>query len=74
MKNTFQEFRKNIAVNPRGYLTVLALPKLSRSGLASRICSVIRLLEDLFTAARYYKMKRRHYTEMREKVKHEAVS
>ena len=36
-----------------GYLTVLAFPKLSRSGEASRICSVIRLEEDLFTAARY---------------------
>ena len=35
------------------FLTVLALPKLSRRGEASRICSVIRLDEDLLTAARY---------------------
>ena len=35
------------------FLTVLALPKLSRRGEASRICSVIRLEEDLLTAARY---------------------
>ena len=32
---------------------VLAFPNDSRSGLASRICSVIVLLPDLFTAARY---------------------
>ena len=32
---------------------VLALPKDSRRGLASNICSVIVLLPDLFTAAKY---------------------
>lgn len=33
--------------------TVLALPKLSSSGEASKICSVMRLDGDLLTAAKY---------------------
>nr|GFS60648.1 hypothetical protein NPIL_219851 [Nephila pilipes] len=35
------------------FLTVFAFPKDSSKGLASRICSVMRLLGDLFTAAKY---------------------
>ena len=39
------------------FFNVLAFPKLSSRGEVSKICSVIRLETDLFTAARYWKTK-----------------
>lgn len=50
LKKTSMYFPNRLELSFR---IVLALPKDSSRGLASRICSVMRLLPDLLTAARY---------------------